>query len=132
MRKRVYSVQLIGEHLDEIFNASVSLGHPVRTVGELGASIFLSMSNEVAAFDIERELVIKAEGESRQVDENDLRDVYALTVVLPYANAVIAEKATIGRARQAKLGERYETGLYTSLLDWKFPADSLGNTNNPI
>jgi hypothetical protein len=72
---------------------------------------------QVPALDIERELVTKIEHEDRVIDENDLRDVIALTVVLPYVDVVIAEKAIVNRARQAKLGEKYKAKLLTSLAE---------------
>jgi hypothetical protein len=124
-RKRAYSALLLIDQIDEIHKTSANLGHPVRTIGELGSAAVISMASKVAAFDIECELVVTTESENRVQDENDLRDVLAFTIVLPYANAIVAEKAVINRARQSKLRERYSGTLFTSLDEWEMPEEIL-------
>ncbi len=121
LQERAYSVRLITGRLDEINTVAESLGLPLWTDVEFRKMIFLSISTDVPVFDIERALVIKTEGESRELNENDLRDVNAFTSVLPYVNALVAEKAIVARARQARLGQRYGTDLHFSLLEWKVP-----------
>jgi hypothetical protein len=121
LQERAYSVRLIVQRLDDINQAAEYLGLPLWTDVGFRELIFPSIATEVASLDIERALVIKTEGENRELDENDLRDVNAFTSVLPYVDALVAEKAIVARARQARLGERYGTDLHSSLLDWKVP-----------
>ena len=121
LQERAYSVRQIDQRLDDINIAAESLGLPLWTDVESRRVIFSSISTDLPVFDIERALVIKTEGENRELNENDLRDVIAFTSVLPYVNALVAEKAIVARARQARLGERYDTDLLVSILDWKAP-----------
>jgi hypothetical protein len=93
------------------------LGLPISSLNELGSSRVRALAAWVPAFDVERELAVKTESESRDLEENDLRDIASLYTVLPYADIYVGEKAFINRARQANLGERYHTRLLTSVAE---------------
>lgn len=117
MRKRVHSARLLIDHLELIFSLARELGFPISTVSDLGSSRARALMAQVPAFHIERELAAIAETERRSINENDLRDLAALNIVLPYADIVVGEKAFINRARQAKLGKYYRTILLTSISE---------------
>ncbi|MQB43207.1 hypothetical protein [Rhizobium sp. ICMP 5592] len=117
MRKRVHSARLLIDHLDLIFSLAGELGLPISTVSDLGSSRARALTAQVPAFHIERELAAITESEMRPINENDLRDLAALNIVLPYADIVVGEKAFINRARQARLGNHYGTILFTSISE---------------
>ena len=117
LRKRAYAASLLIEHLDLIFSITKELNLPISTISDLGPSRTKAIIGKVPVFDIERELAVKMENENRLIDENDLRDVSALYTVLPYADIIVGEQAIINRARQAKLGERYNTKLFTKITE---------------
>jgi hypothetical protein len=117
MRRRIYSVQLLWDHVELIEEAGRGLGIRFSSWTDLGKDLVLALPDQVPVFNIERELAIRTEAESRQLSENDLRDVASFYTVLPYADIVIAEKALINRARQAGLGMQYDTELLVSLSE---------------
>lgn len=117
MRKRVHSARLLIDHLDLIFSLAKEIGLPISTASDLGSSRSRALVAQVPAFHIERELAAITENETRSINENDLRDLAALIVVLPYADIVVGEKAFINRARQARLGNHYKTMLLTSISE---------------
>lgn len=116
-RKRAYGAILVIEHVDLILSIAKELKLTVSTINDLGSSRIKAIVDKVPTFDIERELAIKMEAESRSIDENDLRDISALYTVLPYADIIVGEQAIINRARQAKLGQRYKTKLFTKITE---------------
>jgi hypothetical protein len=117
MRRRIYSVELLRDHVQLIVEVGRGLGLHFFSWTDLGERTVLSLPDQVATFNIERELAIRTEAESRQLSENDLRDVASFYTVLPYADIVVAEKALVSRARQARLGSLYDTELLTSIGD---------------
>jgi hypothetical protein len=117
LRSRAYKAALLIEHLDLVFKQARALGLDLTTINDLGCKRAREIVNEVPALDIESQLATKSEHEGRVIVENDLRDVAALTAVLPYADVVIAEKAITNRARQAGLGKKYQAELLTSLAE---------------
>jgi hypothetical protein len=60
------------------------------------------------------------------IHQNDLFDMQAFYTAIPYSSLVIAEKASISRARQAKLDVKYQVKLSSSLDDLlhKYPNDA--------
>lgn len=117
VRKRVHSARLLIDHLDLIFSMANELGLAISSVSDLGNSRARALVTEVATFHIERELAAITESESRPISENDLRDLAALNVALPYADIIVGEKAFLNRARQARLGHHYATTLLTSIAE---------------
>jgi hypothetical protein len=116
-RKRVYNAQLITDHIDEIFRIARYMKLKIATINDLGPSRILAIISKIPTLHIEMEIVIKIEGEAVSLEENDIRDILALTQVFPYADIIVGEKAALGRARQAKLHQTYKTQLFTKLSD---------------
>ena len=117
LRKRAYGAMLIVDEIDFNLTTGQQLGLAWNTVTDLGSSLVRSLAVEVPVLDVERELVVRLEDQTRPVTENDLRDLASFTTVLPFADILIAEKPFVNMARQAKLDTRYGTTLLTSIFD---------------
>lgn len=52
---------------------------------------------------------------NRPIQENDLNDVYSLTISLPYCDIIACEKMFASIANQTKLDEIYSTNIVTSI-----------------
>ena len=108
---------MIIDELDFILATGRKLGLDWQTVGDVGSSLVRSLVADVSVLNVERELVVRLEDQSRALTENDLRDMMAFTTVLPLADVIVAEKPFVNLARQAHLCEAYGTMLMTSVLD---------------
>jgi hypothetical protein len=117
MRRQVYGARLLIENLDYIFSLARELDLPLTSANDLGKARIRAITTQIPMFDIERELVIRAESENRATDENDLRDIAALCCVIKYADIVVAEKPFVNRARQGNLDNRYNVRLLTAVTD---------------
>ncbi|WP_312161114.1 hypothetical protein [Phenylobacterium sp.] len=117
LRLRAYGAQLILEELDFIFLTAKRLGLSWYSVGDIGRSLLRSIVTEVPVMNIERELAVRLEDQQRETNENDLRDMLSFTTALPVADILVGEKAFVGLARQAKLGEKYDVVLLTKVMD---------------
>lgn len=117
MQRRAYCATLIIENLDFIFEVATDAGIPVSSTGDLSGSQWRAMIKQVGLFDVEVALATTIEFEDRTIDENDLRDVHSYTTAICFSDVVVGEKATINRAKQAKLGARHSVKLLTSLED---------------
>lgn len=85
------------------------------TIGDIGSSLVKSIITEVPILNVERELVVRLEDQKRVITENDLRDVASFAAALPFADILVGEKLLVNVARQARLGEKYNTMLFTSV-----------------
>lgn len=117
LRKRAYGAKLIIDELDFILGIGRRLGLDWQTVRDIGPSLVRSIVVDVPILNVERELVVRLEGQSRAINENDLRDMMAFMTVLPFADIVIAEKQFVNLARQARLNQAFGTELLTSVFD---------------
>jgi hypothetical protein len=129
LRRRAYGARLIIDELEFILAAGRRLGLEWSDVRDIGGSLLRSLTVDVPVLRVERELVIRLEDQARAVTENDLRDMSAFTAVLPLADIVVAEKAFVNLARQARLGELYGTRLLTSIF--ALGADELAEVRPP-
>lgn len=87
-RKRAYGARLIIDELKFIFAISRTLGLDWSTVTDIGSSLVRSMVVDVPVFNVESELVVRLEDQSRAISENDLRDMTAFITVLPLADVI--------------------------------------------
>lgn len=117
LRKRAYSAQLIIDELDFIFAIAQGLGLAWSTPNDIGSSLTRSIAADVPVLNIERELAVRLEDQGRTVSENDLRDMMSFVTVFPFADTIVAEKQFVNLSRQARLDERYETKMLTSIFD---------------
>jgi hypothetical protein len=118
LRKRAYGARLVIDEIDFILTTGRQLGLDWRTVRDVGSSMIRSIVLNVPILNVERELAVRLESQSRDVDENDLRDMASFTIALPLADVVVAEKPFVNLARQARLGGTYSTKLMTSIFDF--------------
>ncbi|MET3577152.1 hypothetical protein ABID19_000167 [Mesorhizobium robiniae] len=117
MRKRAYGARLIVDELDFILATGRQLGLDWRTVSDVSSSLVRSILVNIPVLNVERELVLRLEDQSRAVVENDLRDMSAFTTAIPFSDVIVAEKPFVNLARQARLDETYGTTLMTSVFD---------------
>jgi len=117
LRKRAYGARLVIDELDFIFAIARGLGLDWSTVADIGSSLVRGMVVDVPVLNVERELAVRLENQGRAVSENDLRDMTAFITVLPFADVIVAEKQFVNLARQARLDERHQTTLLTSIHD---------------
>lgn len=118
LRKRAYGAHLLIDELDFILATGRSLGLNWLTVHDIGSSLARSIIAEVPIFNVERELVIRLEDQTRGIEENDLRDMTSFTTVLPFADVIVAEKQFVSLARQSGLGKFLGVTLLTSIFDF--------------
>jgi len=117
LRRRIYSARLLIDELDFILGIARQINPAWSTVSDMGPSLTKSLVNDIPIMNVERELVVRLEDQKRPINENDLRDMLSFTVALPLANILVAEKAFVGLARQAGLGDKYQTMLLTDVSE---------------
>ena len=108
---------LLLDEIDFIFLTAKRLNLSWSSVRDLGPSLTKSLVDDIPAMNVERELVVRLEDQDRSINENDLRDMYSFTTALPLADILVAEKPFVNLARQARLGDKYNTALLTSVTD---------------
>ena len=116
-QRRAYGAHLLMEKIDLVLEIASKIGAPIRKFSDMPDGSWRALMDDVGLFYVERELVIRIEREGRDVNENDLRDVSSFSSAFCLADFVVGEKASINRARQAKLNERFSNVLCTSLED---------------
>ncbi|MCH2394634.1 hypothetical protein [Oceanibaculum sp.] len=116
VRKRAYGAGLIIDEFDFILSIAQDLGLGWSTVSDIGSSLIRSIAVDVPVLNIERELAVRLEDQGRAISENDLRDMMSFITVLPFADIVVAEKQFVNLSRQARLDERYDTRMLTSIF----------------
>lgn len=115
VRRRVYAAIVFDAH-QELFQAALrEIGRSLSDLISLGDEALRMLIYDIPILNVETELAIRIEGEFGVLSANDLFDVQAMYTSIPYSTLIIAEKATISRARQAGLGKRYNVQLHTSL-----------------
>lgn len=117
LRKRAYGATLIIEEIDFILATGQKLGLDWSNVSDIGSSLIRKLIVDIPVLNVERELTVRLEDHVRPISENDLRDMAAFTIALPLADVVVGENLFVNLARQAQLGDRYETTLLTSVFD---------------
>lgn len=77
-----------------------------------------SIVADVPILNIERELTVRLEDQSRKINENDVRDMGSFTTALPFAELVVAEKQFLNLVRQSGLDKVHNATLMTSIFDF--------------
>lgn len=117
LRRRAYGARLVLDELNFILATGRDLGLPWGDVRDLGSSLVRSILVDIPILNVERELAVRLEGQTRAITENDIRDMAAFAVTLPIADVIVAEKQFVSLSRQAALDARYATKLLTSIFD---------------
>lgn len=115
MRRRVMSALLMMDEIDLILMIANKSGFPWKTVSDMGDRIARRIIEDVPTYFVEREIALRLEAQSRPIEENDFRDMQSFSAVVPYADAVIAEKQFVNLALQASLHKRFSVQLSTDL-----------------
>jgi hypothetical protein len=124
LRRRAYSARLVIDELDFILAVANQLDLGWSTARDIGPSLTKSLVSDIPIMNVERELVVRLEDQTRAITENDLRDMLSFSTALPLADVLVGEKPFVGLARQARLGEKYGTTLLTDVT--KLTAADLG------
>ncbi|MEO8488602.1 hypothetical protein [Pseudomonas sp.] len=117
LRRRAYFVQLFIDHQEMFIHIASQLGYSYEHLKSFGASAVKALIEDVPTLNVEAEMSARLEAEAGALTTNDVLDMQSFYTAIPYSSRVIAEKASISRARQAKLDIRYQVTLSHSLTD---------------
>lgn len=117
MRRRAYSVQLFLDHQETYIRILNSLGYSLEQLKELGESAVRALVEDVPTLNVEAEMAARLESKTGDIESNDVFDIQAFYTAIPYSSRVVAEKASISMAKQAKLDIKYQVRLSQSLND---------------
>ncbi|MCK6436206.1 hypothetical protein [Rivihabitans pingtungensis] len=116
MRRRAYAVELLMENQNTFLQILDRLGLSFEQLKELGGRA-CSLIEDVPTLDVESRMAARLEAQTGSINTNDVFDIQAFYTAIPYSSLVVAEKASISRALQAKLHEQYDVRLSRSLSD---------------
>jgi hypothetical protein len=117
LRLRAYAAQLMIEELEYMLALGRRCGLRWFELADIGGKLAKSLISDVPILEVERQLTVRLEDQKRATNENDLRDMSAFMTALPLVDIMVAEKQFVNLSRQAKLDNRYETLLLTSVYD---------------
>lgn len=117
LRRRAYSAQLLLDNQELVVQQLEETGHSLAELRRLGDAAVRSLVEDVPSLNVEAEMAARIESKAGRLSPNDLFDLQAFYTAIPYSSGVIAEKAAISGAEQAKLGQRYGVWLSRSLTD---------------
>ncbi|WP_027581174.1 hypothetical protein [Bradyrhizobium sp. Ai1a-2] len=92
LRLRAYSAHLMLDEIDYILALGRRHGLPWRDTRDIGVKLGNSLVIEVPIMNVERQLTVRLEDQSRATTENDLRDMAAFITALPLVDVIVAEK----------------------------------------
>ena len=117
LRRRAYAVLLFLEHQETFLRILTGIGRTFEQLKSLGERGVRELIEDVPTLNVEATMAARLESETGPLEANDLFDMQSFYTAIPYSCHVIAEKASISRARQAKLGSLYNVKLSQSLND---------------
>jgi hypothetical protein len=117
VRLRAYSAELMLDESDNILALARQLGAPWKGIRDFGAKFAKSLVSDVPIMNVERQLAVRLEDQSRAITENDLRDMASFVTALPLVDIVVAEKQFVNLSQQANLDALYGTRLLTTIHD---------------
>lgn len=115
MRRRVYSAKLFIQHQDMFMQVLRDIGGSFEELDEIKERAIPSLIEDVPTLNVEAAMVPRIESESGRLKANDLFDIQSCYTAIPYSSRFIAEKASISRAKQAGLDDKYPVVLSNSL-----------------
>lgn len=115
-RRRIHLAQLFLEHQEKFIRTLISLGIPIEEYEKLGEKL-KPLIEDVPTLNIEAELAARLEAEPGPLSTNDFFDMQSFYTAIPYCSWIIAEKASISRAKQAKFHSKYNVKLSHSILE---------------
>ena len=116
-RRRAYAAQSWVENLDLLNQTVVALGYSFDQLRALGDQALRALLEDVPTMNVEVEMVARLESETGALSANDVLDMQSFYTAIPYSDRIVAEKAAISRAKQARLDSKYGVALSRSLED---------------
>jgi hypothetical protein len=117
LRRRAYAAEQFIENQDRFLRILDHLGFSFEQLKGRGAKAVRALVEDVPTLDVEARMAARLESKTGTIDPNDAFDMQAFYTAIPYSSWVVAEKGSISRAWQAKLGTKYQVKLSTSLTD---------------
>ncbi|MBH3328474.1 hypothetical protein I5L56_02500 [Pseudomonas oryzihabitans] len=117
VRRRVYLVQLFLENQDLFLHIANQLGYSYGDLRRMGDLAVRSLVEDVPTLNVEAEMSARLESETVKLKTNDAIDMQSFYTAIPYSSWIFAEKASISRARQAKLDSKYGVAMSSSIID---------------
>lgn len=116
-RRRAYAAQSWVDNLDLLNKTLAALGYSFDQFRALGDRAMQTTLEDVPTMNVEVEMAARLEAKAGGLSANDVLDMQSFYTAIPYSNRVVAEKAAISRAKQARLDSKYGVALSRSLED---------------
>lgn len=116
-RRRAYAAQSWVDNLDLLNQTLATLGYSFDQLCALGNRTMRAMLEDVPTMNVEVEMAARLESKVGALSANDVLDMQSFYTAIPYSDRVIAEKAAISRAKQARLDSKYGVALSRSMED---------------
>lgn len=116
-RRRVYAAQCWVDHLELLNQTVAALGYSFDQLRALGDRAMRALLEDVPTMNVEIEMAARLESKTGTLSANDVLDMQSFYTAIPYSDRVVAEKAAISRAKQARLDSKYGVVLSRSLED---------------
>ena len=116
-RRRAYAAQSWADNLNILNQTVATLGYSFDQLRALGDEAMRSLLEDVPTMNVEVEMAARLESKTGALSANDVLDMQSFYTAIPYSDRVVAEKASISRAKQARLDSKYGVALSRSLED---------------
>lgn len=116
-RRRAYAAQSWAENLNILNQTVAALGYSFDQLRALGDQAMQALLEDVPTMNVEVEMAARLESKTGALSANDVLDMQSFYTAIPYSDRVVAEKAAISRAKQARLDSKYGVALSRSLED---------------
>lgn len=115
-RRDAYAAQAWSENIN-IINQVVGTPGYFEQLSSLGHKSMRALLEDIPTMNVEVEMATRLESKAGALSVNDVLDIHSFYTAIPYVNVVVAEKAAISYAKQAKLDSKYGVVLSRSLDD---------------
>lgn len=116
-RRRAYATQSWVENLDLLNRTVAALGYSFDQLRTLEDQALRTLLEDVPTMNVEVEMAARLESRTGALSPNDVLDMQSFYTAIPYSGRIVAEKAAISRAEQARLDSKYGVALSRSLED---------------
>lgn len=116
-RRRAYAAQSWVDNLDLLNQTAIELGYSFDQLSAFGDRSMRALLEDVPTMNVEVEMAARLESKTGALSVNDVLDMQSFYTAIPYSDRVVAEKAAISRAKQARLDSKYGVTLSRSLED---------------
>ncbi|WP_447982597.1 hypothetical protein [Achromobacter kerstersii] len=116
-RRRAYAAQSWVENLDLLNKTVAALGYSFDQLRTLGDQALRALLEDIPTMNVEVEMAARLESGTGSLSPNDVLDMQSFYTAIPYSARIVAEKAAISRAKQARLDSKYGVALSRTLDD---------------